>query len=562
MIAPNLNPSCSQAEPYYYDFLFGESHENIPGSVVNHIKECQYCQEQINQLEDVLSQAKGYIESEDGQATSAVSVMLKLHLAHAGKPVTCKIAKPFLPSMSDPALEIRVPTPITAHLDHCRQCSEDLDTIRSLNLNRKQLCRLSQLFAAMPGEDKVSCSQAQAAIFAVVLMHFQETTKEVLEHLCVCPNCRKGLYQYRDDFCKELLNNGRAQEEFPCEQLSFADIFDYAIPYGLDPANDQYAKFRQSLTSHLRSCPTCLAKMQQLHLTIYNIVERPESGVVTIYNIDESAKAVGESDDLYGGFPVRVEVMKREDEAKAAQLTSTINFAAALKQKVSTLHLRSLVKTAVAAAAVVMLAFALFFSTRPARALTIDQVYRALENVKSVYISKFVPGETKPTEEKWVSRTLNVYMTKTGNELVLWHLQNRVRKIKQVQANSVETTLLSGDEIARINERMVGSLGLLPFYDISEILPDAKWSRVPNSGLKATDRATEVYDLTWTEKKHIRFVVFRKWRVFADPETSVPQRVEWYKKLAAQDEFVLETIMVVRCLSASEIQAIIKEASF
>jgi len=563
MIAPNLNSSCSQAEPYYYDFLFGESQENIPESIVNHIKECQHCQEQINQLEDVLSQAKGYIESEDGQASSAVSLMLKLHLAHAGKPVTCKIAKPFLPSMSDPALEIRVPTPITAHLDHCRPCSKDLETIRSLNLNRRQLGRLSQLFAAMPGEDKVSCSQAQAAIFAVVLMHFQETTKEVLEHLCVCPNCRKGLYQYRDDFCKELLDNGRAQEEFPCEQLSSADIFDYAIPYGLDPANDQYAKFRQSLTSHIRICPTCLAKMQQLHLTIYNIIERPESGVVTVYNIDESAetRTAGESDDLYSGFPVRVEVMKREDEAKAEQLTSTINFAAALKQKVSALHLRSLVKTAVAAAAVVMLAFALFFSTRPARALTIDQIYKALENVKSVYISKFVPGETKPTEEKWVSRTLNVYMTKTGNEVVLWDLQNRVRKIKQVGANSVETTLLSGDEIAKTKDRMAGFLGLLPFYDTSEI-KDAKWSRVTDDNLGGIAESTKVYDLEWIEKRYDGSLKFKKWRFFVVPKTNLPLRVEGYQRLTGDPEYTLGSIIVVEYLSNSETQTAIKRASF
>ena len=407
----------------------------------------------------------------------------------------------------------------------------------------------------------MSCSQAQAAIFAVVLMHFQETTKEVLEHLCVCPNCRKGLYQYRDDFCKELLDNGRAQEEFPCEQLSSADIFDYAIPYGLDPANDQYAKFRQSLTSHIRICPTCLAKMQQLHLTIYNIVERPESGVVTVYNIDESAetRTAGESDDLYSGFPVRVEVMKREDEAKAEQLTSTINFAAALKQKVSALHLRSLVKTAVAAAAVVMLAFALFFSTRPARALTIDQIYKALENVKNVHIASFVPGKTESTQEKWVSRPLNIYMTKTEKQLILWDISNGVRKVKQLDTGITEVSPLSTASLANIKKEMTGSLDLMPFYNTSEVPPGAKWSQMTNHG--PATRGAEICDLEWIEKTLTGSEVFKKWRFFL-VDANLPQRIEWYQKLSPDTEYVIRSVILVEYVSDSDVQAVISHHSF
>ncbi|GAG21753.1 unnamed protein product, partial [marine sediment metagenome] len=95
----------------------------------------------------------------------------------------------------------------------------------------------------------------------------------------------------------------------------------------------------------------------------------------------------------------------------------------------------------------------------------------------------------------------------------------------------------------------------------SDVPQDAKWSRViDDDGLKATAKHTEVYDLIWIEKVYGGPVIFRKWRVFANTETNLPQKVEWYKKLATDDEFVLETITVVKYLSDSQIQTVIKDA--
>jgi hypothetical protein len=563
MIAPNPDSPCRQAQLYYYDFLFEESHESIPEPIVNHIAGCEHCQQQLNQLEDILSQPECHPDSEQAQIRSAVTSMLKLHFGYIDKPVTCEVARPFLPTLLDPALEIRIPTPVTAHLDHCQECSEDLETIRKLNLNSKQLCHLSQLFAEKPGEDKVACSQAQAATFAIVLMHFQETTKEVLKHLCICPNCRKGLYQYRDEFYKELLRDGRVQEQVLCEHISSADIFDYAVPYGLDPANDQYAEFRQPLTSHVRICPTCLGKMQQLHNTVYEIAERPESDVVTIYHTDESTKtqAASESDSPYSGFPIRVEVVGHEDRLRPEQSASTISFADALKQKVSTLNLKSWTKAGLAAAAVILVAVALFVKTPSAEAVTIDQIYKALERVANVYIASFVPDREEPTQEIWVSRTLNVYMMKTGNEVVLWDLQNRVRKMKRLEANAVETTPLSGEETVRVKERMAGSLGLLPFYDISEIPKDAKWSRVADDNLDVSTEGTQLYHLMWVDQSYDGSAILKKWRVFVGANTDLPQRVERYQKLTVDGDYTLMSVIVVEYLSDSQLRAILDNIS-
>ena len=564
MIVPDFNSLCKQAELYYYDFISNESCEHVPEFIVNHIRGCQHCREQVNQLNSVLFQTEGYVESGQSQVNRATAALLKLHFAYTGKPVTCETVKPFLPSLLELDLEVRIPTPITAHLDNCQQCSEDLDTIRELNLNRKQLRRLSQLFAEKPGEDNVSCSQAQPAILAVVSMAFRETNEEALKHLCICPDCRRILYQYRETVRKECLHNGTERKKFPCEAVSATDIFDYAIPYGLDPAKDQYVKFRQAITFHMRACPMCLAKMQQLHKTVYGISERAESEVITVYHIDESAKAktINESDKLYAGFPIRVEITNREDKVKAEQSARTIDFATILKRKVSIKKLKPLFKTAVAAAAVILIAFGLFFNTSTVKAVTIEQIYRAIEAAKHVHISQFVPGKTEPVLERWVSRVLNIYVSRTSKGVALWDIRNKVKKIKLLDMASVETSTLTEDELINMKEKIGISLGLVPFDSLSEVPKDAQWHQVNDTESAAAGKDVEVYELTWVEKAYDGSTVFKKWRGFVDTKTYSPKKIEWYKKTDVGKEYALDSVMLVTYLSENEIQDAVKDASF
>ncbi|MHC4889195.1 MAG: hypothetical protein ACYTEO_07005, partial [Planctomycetota bacterium] len=539
-----------------------ESYGLIPESIINHIEQCQECREQINQLKAALSQAESP-ESEQREVHSSVTTMLKLHFAYIGKPVTCNIAKPFLPSLLDPALEIRIPTPIITHLHKCQQCVEDLDAIRCLNLNRKQLCRLSQLFADKPAKYNVSCQQAYAAVLTVLPMDFRETTDEVLKHVCLCPYCRKLLYEYREGIRKKYLHEGRDQQ-FPCEEVSVTDVFDYVVPYGLDPASDQYVKFRKSFTSHAATCPNCLATMQQLHKTIYNIAERAESDVVTVYQIDESAKtgARSEPDDIYAGFPIRVETATREGEVNAERSASTIAFGAALKQKVSAMNLKSLAKTAVAAAALILIAVGLFMSTQTAKAVTIGEIYKALVKVKNVHISKF-DDKKELIQERWVSRTLDIYMIKTGKELVLSDIPNGVRESKQLGTAVTETRPLTRDDATDIEKKMSGSLGLMPFYDIlKKAPPDSEWSPVTDDVLESASEGTEVYDLTWVKEEYVGFVVFRKWRFFVDPQNKRPQKTEFYEKSPDDSEYALVFRIVVEYLSDSEIRTVVKDFGF
>src|SRR4030042_4836159 len=190
MIAHNPKLLCNLAESYYYDFLCKETIEPIPEPIVGHIMHCATCQKQINRLRAVLSESEEYPEAVQREVHGAVTEMLKLHFAYIVKPVTCDIVKPFLPSLLNADLDIRIPTPITAHIDNCQTCSEDLETFRELNLSHKQLYRLSQLFAEKSDESNINCPEAQSAVSPVVSLVFDKTNAITLKHLCTCPDCR------------------------------------------------------------------------------------------------------------------------------------------------------------------------------------------------------------------------------------------------------------------------------------------------------------------------------------------------------------------------------------
>jgi len=427
------------------------------------------------------------------------------------------------------------------------------------------LCRLGQLLAEKPIEDEFSCSQAQAAIPAVVSMAFNETNTEILKHLCTCPNCRKQLYLHRERIRKELLLNGALQNGFPCESVSATDIYDYCLPYGIDPADDQYVELRESLTSHLRKCPTCLAKIQELHLTVYNIAERAESDVVTTYNIGESAETQSPGKaEPYVGFPINVEIKDRKDKkdkVDAEQPPSTIDFAAVVKKKAPALNLKPLFKAGLAAAAVIAIGVALLFNAPAAKAVTIQQIYRAIENAKNVYITTFNPGKTEPTQERWVSRSSNIYMTKTGGESVLLDLTNKVRIVKHFSTGSVEESVLQNGMATETTKMMAGFLGLVPFADASVIPDDAEWKSIEYNRPEATND-TNIYELTWTENAYDGSVVFQKWRAFVYTRNNLPKRIESYMKRVVDGDYTLRSAMEVEYLSDIEMGEVVKKASF
>jgi hypothetical protein len=225
------------------------------------------------------------------------------------------------------------------------------------------------------------------------------------------------------------------------------------------------------------------------------------------------------------------------------------------------MNLRPVFRAAVAAAAVILIGTALLLNTPSAKALTIDEIYNAIAKIRNVYVAKFAADEDEPALERWVSRTSGIYMTKTKKELVLWDVGNSVKKTTEMATGVSETIILADDIVIGMEEKLRGSLGLMPFYDISEVPEGAEWVRVSEGELESVAAGTEVYDLIWAEKLSDETDVSKKWRFFVGAATNVPQKTEVYVQLPGEEEYTLETAMTVRYLSDGEMEEAIKGGS-
>ncbi len=562
MIARNPYSNCIDARVYYYDFLREETRQGIPEGALEHMIQCDDCRLEIERLRTVFERLDKKIDSTQSRKNTAIATLLKLHFEHIGEPVTCETVKPFLPSMADPLLQIRTPTPITAHIDKCRECNEDLRTLRGLKLTHKQLCHLGQLMADGATQNDVSCTQVRAVIKNIASIALGETNAEILKHLCTCPECRQQLYHCRQTLRNALPEDGPSQNDWPCEAVSAADILDYCLPYGLDPADDQYADFRESLTSHLRSCPTCMAKIQDLHNTICDILERPASEVATIYHITErpiEELPISESEEPYPGFPVKVELINRHNGTARKQPAATINFSTRMRQKASALTAKPQFK-AIAIAAALMIGLSMLLRLSTATAVTYNVMSRAIKDIRNVHITN-LSDKGKIIQEFWVSRPMNTYMIKSGQDLVFYDIAHKVKKAK-LGGDSVEQSMLTDETYAAIKNKIDSSLGLLPFERLSNVPQGTTWSRVPDETLGNTEDNVEVYDLIHPAPSSTGSGVFSKDRFFINIQTGVPTKVESYRKHPTDSDYVLRSQSIVEQLTDAKFQTIVEDASF
>ena len=215
-----------------------------------------------------------------------------------------------------------------------------------------------------------------------------------------------------------------------------------------------------------------------------------------------------------------------------------------------------------AIAAMILLAFALFVNIRTEKAVNIEGIYGALSKVENIHISEFQTGRTSPDQQVWASETLGVklFRTEAGNQAqyTLWDTQNRVKMIKFLSSNSVQTIPITLQMLAELEKSTAGSADMVPFSDTNDIPDEAQWDRIEDPAVTAVVPGTKAYDLIWIGKStDSQAVVYRKWRVFAEDRTNLPKRIEWYAKSRPEDEYGFEKFIVIAYPSEDEIQNII-----
>jgi hypothetical protein len=157
-----------------------------------------------------------------------------------------------------------------------------------------------------------------------------------------------------------------------------------------------------------------------------------------------------------------------------------------------------------------------------------------------------------------VSRTRNIKITKTGDKLVLLDFQNKQRKTKNLSNDSIDMTELPDEYVIDIQPILRDSLGLIPFYKISDLPDGAKWNRVPDNELETALNNIEVYDLIWIDKSSTGHPVFSKMRFTVDAQTYLPLNTKFYSKFNINDEYTPSSTHVVEYLDDSAMQAVIE----
>lgn len=175
---------CRQASIFYYDYIQNAVTNDIEPEILSHIEKCAFCQSEIERLKAVLAEPAGRAAAEKiNRKNAQVTAILASHFNLANEEVTCGIAKRFMPSLASLPFDIKIPTPITAHIEHCTMCKHDIDAIRSLKLTDEQFNRLVQVIASQIIEHGEESLLQGESIKSLTAFNFDNNALAVLKHI-------------------------------------------------------------------------------------------------------------------------------------------------------------------------------------------------------------------------------------------------------------------------------------------------------------------------------------------------------------------------------------------
>ena len=534
----------------YYDELATPREADVPDSIVRHVCECPVCRARIRRLRETVAGTAGEASLHQGHMDRDIIEILNLHFRCLGEPVTCSRTKPFLPGLLIPSRRIRIPTPITVHVDHCPPCAKDLRALRELALEPEQLERLGRLYAAKSAGKSLPCRQARLKTPAFAAASLEGIEDRLRNHLCTCRQCRALVYQYRQSLLSRELSQDAGAGTECLGNVSMADVFDYVVAYDLPAEGPKEAGSpKRPAGAHVRTCRRCLEQIQTLHRTAYRIAERPDSGIVTTFQTAAQARRTPASDDLYPDYPVAVQVSRHQAEPAAAPRRWP-TAAAALRRTVASPRVKPLLKAALVAAAVIPLTV-LFLTTPGASGISLAQVVHAFQKAENVHVARFYAPTGELTQELWISRSMNLVVTREGQERVLYDLGARKKHVYPASEAAAEVAELSERQYANARWLIDVSLG----FTLNEVPAGARWARADDNAAEGA----EVYELTYTLEDATGRSSFRKRRITVDPLTALPREIQNFSRRSAQEGWSYESKREFRYLTEDDITALLDE---
>ncbi len=489
---------CQEAQVYYYDLLCQEE-AAVPAVVRNHVSTCAACRDQMRRLSEALSEVQSP-SSATGASRDETIETLAQQFQLLEERVSCSEAKPLLPELALASSRIRIPTPLTVHVDHCPQCAGDLAVIRELHLTADQLKRLGRFFETgrLPSSNRGR--EARGAGDGLV------------------PAIPGSLSD--------------ADAGIACHNITTADLFDVVVPSGGTRCAQETTNERQkAILRHVRSCPACLEKVRTLRRTIDEIVVRADSEVVTVYHAENDAEAAFSKAEGEYPYSVSVEVLHRESQAaRDAPATCTT----------SSSDLRGLRRSAkplatLAAVVLVMIALAtLLRMTAPTATATnigdVDNTLAGAENIHIVVRHR----QAGIVQEYWIAHRSNILVkrtvTATAESYVLYDLGHNRERTFTPQSGPGASERVEKIDLDWARSFMASCLRDL----LKGISADAKLRPAEGQISSEADKSLDVYELPLSPRAANSPVRDRR-LVYLYRATGLPQRMEFYRQVPGAD---------------------------
>jgi hypothetical protein len=261
--------------------------------------------------------------------------------------------------------------------------------------------------------------------------------------------------------------------------------------------------------------------------TVYDIAERPDSGVATVYRtIDEGQAVASAPGDPYADYPIRVAVIRCKPQSVLSRGR------AAFRPLV-----KRFIKPAMAVAAVLALA-ALFLRTQSTSGVALADVVRAFERAGNVRIVGFDPISEEAIYEVWVSRGLNLVGQITDRECVVYDLATAEKE--DLGAGKVYP--LDNVSLASVGGFMERCLG----FSFADIPSDAAWKQGSLSD------NLHVYEITWMRKTYAGRDMPVKYEVVVDATKRLPVYLRTFYWDPLDMDWISGTVVVLEYPTEAE----------
>ncbi len=155
-----------------------------------------------------------------------------------------------------------------------------------------------------------------------------------------------------------------------------------------------------------------------------------------------------------------------------------------------------------------------------------------------------------------------IKMFKTREQYVLWDLQEKKQKTKNMDSPTISSVDVDDESVNRVAQTLTGPLNMLPFSKLAKLGKDSRRYRVDEETLEISVENMAVQEHLWKDQTSSGSLLDRKWRGFIESDTKLPTRIEWYAKNYVTLEYELVTVTEVDYPATDEMRSIIREIGF